>query len=509
MLAPLFTQGVRVYIVCGCSSAHLHSLPPSLPNTTALLLRLHEHSAPPYCSCRLRTATTRTEVHRRSSAASDSAQCSCSLMSGKSAGQTGKAAAGATGKSAASSSSKGQEDKCERCQLSDSTNGDELVLCSHLGCTNALHEACFAHFTGVKLPRDEKERDAFDNYCSVHALESTPQHDDGLQVHNLPELYASLADAEADDASAAYLPHTSWQEGLQFNADQRGLTCSKSKVEGAGQGLFAAKDFKKGAAVGFFYGMFRSKSWFDAAKGDIMKHPCVWRASQLSEEDFGESAFDGTFRVMTFPELPSLKQVGLKPKKGSVDHPVLMVSKQCPLAYANSPHPQKSDAAAAAGAAGPAANVKLVVFGDAAPSERYCAQATKAIKKNDEIIFDYGWTETDWTAMRKQRKIAHGVEVLTQRWKTSTFRTEELYAWAMQYTLLEQTPVHWLHRDGLAYFLATMGAQLPSEKEMKDRYEAVWADGQIHILYQSAILRCYMRLTFSRLCAVAAAVSRG
>jgi len=385
-------------------------------------------------------------------------------------------AAGA-GPSSASDDSTASE-VCERCGHHESCVGDVLVYCDHEGCSTTLHEACFAHSTGVKLPDKQHlaERRAFLNYCSEHALEGE-QDDKQAMAHNLPPLKTCVQEEALGGARVKeyYLPQPLWQKSLEHNCKQHSLEVKKSSIAGAGKGLFATNNIKQGEVIGYFYGMYRSHSWVTKSKIQVTQHPCVWPASQMSEEDFSDSAFTGQFRFLTCKGMPTLEELKIT-AAGRSDITVLVVSMQCPLGWANSPSESTGK---------PAGNAGLVVNPKAkADWCRYCATAKTAIKQGEEIIFDYGWTKTDWRDMQRQRKIHFQAQELEQEWRNSSFTAHQMWAWAYDYEDWTDMPVHWNDRDGLAVFLGVQHAEVPTADDMKERCDKVFGSNkrQTHIL---------------------------
>ena len=384
-------------------------------------------------------------------------------------GASSSAAAGGDS-DAGSESDSNSEEQCERCGLSGSYSDDALVLCDFEGgeggedsCATGLHQSCFSHFTGVKLPETVKARKKFKNYCSVHAMEGGPHGAYNVDaVHNLPEFAAEISES-SKSGEQIFLPHPLWQKGRDANAAQSGLLIKASKIASAGLGCFAVKGFKKNTVVGCLFGMFRSSHWFEKSKMELMTHPCVWKASQYSEEDFGDSAFTGRFRFLSHKDLPTLEDMG-EEEGNEENFPVLTVSKQCPLGYANSPDSEGN----------PGANVKLVVDTSVPstnvkgilPWNKFTVVAKKEIAKDEEIILEYGWSEEDWEAMRKQQLMYKSVKELRQKWLDSGFTAKQMWVWASSFKVYEEAPVHWKDREGLAKFLGNLTEKVPTQKQM-------------------------------------------
>jgi hypothetical protein len=392
---------------------------------------------------------------------------------------------------AAASHSSGSADEppaaalCERCGLSASYRGDRLVYCDHgRGCRKALHEACFAHSTGVKMPSREhqEEFDAFKNYCSEHALEREHAQSAAQRMitHNLPPRKACVQ-AEAASDTEYYLPQHLGEASLDYNSRQESLEVKESTIAGAGKGLFATADIAKGEIVGFLYGMYRSDNWVTESKSVVTHHPCVWPASQYSEEDFSASAFTGQFRFIACEGMPTLEELGIKPKS-KADTTVLVVSAQCPLGWVNSPDVTGR----------PAANAKLAVDRDlkADSWSKYGIKATSAIRKGEEIIFDYRWKAKDWTDMKKQRATYKEAQQFELKWLSSGYTTDEMYAWATDYPDWDQMPVHWKYKEGLAEFLGSQHANVPSKPKMQKRYDQVFPDHKGKNKRQTHTVQC-------------------
>jgi hypothetical protein len=276
------------------------------------------------------------------------------------------------------------EDKifCDVCFSLLDEISNPIVCCDRKDCFQGRHLKCFQGETAITVGDVPQLK----HYCADHKMSSSgptlrvrktspPSKD--IPRSNLPPPFTQSG---VNPPMGQMYHQESDLVGLYMNCQALHVTTRKSGIEGAGDGLFADKQYEKGDTIGFFFGHIVSN--------DEYNHKFV--------NETGDSIFENTFEAEFMKEAQSglVRCLDVSDSLQDKDNEYkLLVSKQCPVGYINDPgfHLKKAKKRKALDT-----NCKITFPQEVSVKEdgTFCWKtfpviATKTIYKGNEFFFNY------------------------------------------------------------------------------------------------------------------------
>jgi hypothetical protein len=300
---------------------------------------------------------------------------------------------------------------CDVCEDGTWTERNPIVRCGVLSCSRGRHRLCWPAGQQPALPQIAR----MSHLCQQHTPEAgarrgraacsapPPNH---APLHNLPPRFLS-ADAGAA-TQQIYLPPAHWQAGVRHNCKQLQLLVRQSTLLDGGKGLFPDRYLPRHTLVGWLWGKFVTESvWHEMVRGSISYDPTAQVfeehvAADVAEEDYVNEAQSGVWRCID-PE-------GLDEQSSRY---VLLVSRQCPLGYANDSRNSEGKHAYNIAIDWKARRAVSDISSEMS-WQLLPVSTTRAVKSGHELFIDYGWTKAQWRLSKRCARLSADAESPSQ-----------------------------------------------------------------------------------------------